>query len=368
MPRTSQFTTTSIFYTCMKNILSACIVSVALFSQVAYGQNATTTPVGAVTIDLPRGSDTILSTPLAKADSYRGAVTSRSGQTLTVSPSPGWGSFTAVPHYVQAIGGTQAGVFFDVASNTADTITLVDNGLAPTGLEAGTQFKVVEYWTLGSLFPATSANVSFTPSANALALTRRTQINFPNVSGTGTNRASIATYFFSGTYWRSTAAAGVDANNTAILPDSYITVRNPTTAADGLKLTVTGSVNLDPISIPLDSIAGAPNDNFVSMSRPVDVKLVDLGLISSGAFTPSTSVLALGRKDTLLVFNNASIGINKASSATYFYYSGTWRSTASAGVDAGQTTIPAGAGVIIRKASAVSSTSTFWKNEIALNQ
>lgn len=351
----------------MKKLLALAIAPLALLS-LAHAQNATTNPVGAITVDLPRGSDTIMSVPLAKADSFRGAVTSRSGFTITVNPSPAWGSFTSVPHYVQAIDGTQAGVLFDVASNTADTITLVDNGLAPTGLDAGTNFKVVEYWTLGTLFPASDANVSFTPSANTLGLTRRTQINFPNVAETGINRASSATYFFTGSSWRSTAAAGVDANNTPILPDSFIVVRNPTTAADGLKLTVTGSVNFDPISIPLDTTAGAPNDNFVSMSRPVDVTLNDLGLISSGAFTPSTSVLGLGRKDQLLVFNNASIGINKASSATFFYYSGTWRNTASAGVDAGTTTIPAGAGIIIRKSSGTSASSTFWKNELANSQ
>ena len=352
----------------MKTPICIFVASAIMLTGMASAQNATTTPVGAVTVDLPRGSDTIISTPLAKAESFRGAVTSRAGFAITVSPSPAWDSFTTTPHYVQAVDGAQAGVFFVVASNTSDTITLVDNGLAPTGLDAGTNFKVVEYWTLGNLFPASSANASFTPSANLLGLTRRTQINFPNVTGTGINRSSSATYFFSGSYWRSTAAVAVDANNTPIFPDSYITVRNPTTAADGLKLTVTGSVNLDPISIPLDSIAGAPNDNFVSMSRPVDVKLIDLGLVTSGAFTASTSLLGLGRKDQLLVFNNTNIGINKSASATYFYFNGTWRSTASVGVDAGTTTIPAGAGIIIRKSSGSSATSTFWKNEIAISQ
>ncbi|MEI6073380.1 MAG: TIGR02597 family protein [Verrucomicrobiae bacterium] len=346
----------------MKTLVPLCIVSLALLAQSALGQNATTTPVGVITVDLPKGSDTIIATPLAKAESFRGAVTSRTGFAITVSPSPAWGSFTTTPHYIQAVDGAQAGVFFDVASNTADTITLVDNGLAPTGLDAGTNFKVVEYWTLGTLFPASSANVSFTPSLSTLV--RRTLINFPNVVGTGINRSSSATYFFYGSYWRNVSTAGVDANNTPILPDSYITVRNPTTAADGLKLTVTGSVNLDPISIPLDSIAGAPNDNFVSMSRPVDVTLNDLGLISSGAFTASPSTLI--RKDQLLVFNNATIGINKSASATYFYTGGTWRSTANAGVDAGTTTIPAGSGIIIRKATAASPASAFWKNEIVL--
>ena len=351
----------------MKKFLPLFLATAAVVTHAAFGQTATTTPVGAMTIDLPRGSDTILSVPLAKADSFRGAVTSRTGFTITVSPSPVWGSFTAVPHYVQAIDGAQAGVLFDVASNTADTITLVDNGLTPTGLDAGTKFKIVQYWTLGTLFPASDANVSFTPSANLLGLTRRTQLLFPNVTGTGINRSSSAIYFFSGSSWRNVAAAGVDANNTPILPDSFIIVRNPTTAADGLKLTVTGSVNADPISIPLDTTAGTPNDNFVSMSRPIDVTLNDLGLISSGAFTPSTSVLGLGRKDQLLVFNNANIGINKSASAIYFYYNGTWRNVSSAGVDAGLTTIPAGAGVIIRKASGTSATSAFWTNELVLN-
>jgi uncharacterized protein (TIGR02597 family) len=333
-------------------------------ASVAFAQNATTTPVGVVTIDLPRGSDTYVSTPLAKPAKFTGQVSSRSGFTISVNPSPSFGNFTATPHYVQATNGSQAGIIFDVASNTGSSITLANNGIEPTGFEPGTNFKVVEYWTLGTLFPASSANVSFTPSASTTGPARRTQILFPNVTGSGINRSFSENYFFSGGFWRSTAAISVNADNTPILPDSFIIVRNPASAADGLKLSVSGSVNTDPMAVQLDRLVSGANDNYVSMHLPVDTALNDLGLISSGAFTKSTGTTGVARRDQLLVFNNADIRINKPAAKIYYYLDNGitqgWRTTSNSTADVGNDTIPAGSGLIIRKYQASPATSQFW--------
>lgn len=331
---------------------------------------ATTDPVGFMTINLPVGSDTIVAAPLSKAPVFQGAVTSLSGFVVTVTGA-NFGDLTTSPHYLQAVTGAQAGMIFDIASNTADTITLVNNGVTPTGLSAGTTFKVVPYWTLGTLFPATDQGVSFTPSASTLGNARRTQILFPSVVGTGINRAAASTFFFvTNSSWRSTTNSGVSADSTAILPDSYIIVRNPTNAATGLKLTVAGSVNTAPMAVQLDRLSTGANDNYVSVSRPTDQTLNDLGLISSGAFTPSASTLGNARKDQLLIFNNASIGINKAASATYYYLTNLttqgWRSTTDGSTDAGTNVIPAGAGVVIRKATSTNTNSQFWTNTISI--
>jgi uncharacterized protein (TIGR02597 family) len=111
----------------------------------------------------------------------------------------------------------------------------------------------------------------------------------------------------------------------------------------------------------------------VSMSRPVDTSIRNLGLVQSGAFLPSTSTTIAGRRDQLLVFDNAAVGMNKAASATYFYVgtaeSGTWRSAASPNVDVSNVLIPAGSGIVIRKyGSGLTSMSQFWKNEVTFAQ
>ena len=327
---------------------------------------ATTDPVGFMTIDLPVGSDTIVAAPLSKAPVFQGAVTSLSGFVVTVTGA-NFGDLTTSPHYLQAVTGAQAGMIFDIASNTADTITLVNNGVTPTGLSAGTTFKVVPYWTLATLFPSTDQGVSFTPSAGALITQRRTQILFPNVTGTGINRsASTIYYFVTNSYWRSAAGGTNNFDNTAILPDSYFIVRNPTNAASGLKLTVAGSVNTGPMAVQLDRLASGPNDNYVSLGRPMDITLNDLGLITSGAFTPSAGTLITQRRDQLMIFNNASIGINKSASAIYYYLTNAttqgWRSASTGTNDVGTNVISAAVGYVIRKATNGTTGTQFWTN------
>jgi len=350
--------------------------SLAILVAAGISANAETTvatdPVGFMTIDLPVGSDTIVAAPLTKAPVFQGAVTSRNGFVLT-STGANFGNLTSLPHYVQVIGGTQNGMLFDISANTADTVTLVDNGVQPTGLDSGASFKVVPYWTLGQLFPLSDQGVSFTPSASTLPGTRRTQILFPNVTGTGINRSASATYFFvTNSSWRSTATASVSADNTPILPDSYFIVRNTTNSAAGLKLTVAGNVNPGAVAVQLDALGNTQNDNYVSLGRPVDITLNNLGLISSGAFTPSASTLPGARRDTLLVFNNAATGFNKAASATYFYLTNSttngWRSTATANTEVGDTVIPAAVGYVIRKATNSGTVTTFWTNTISIAQ
>jgi uncharacterized protein (TIGR02597 family) len=358
------------------NILRPSIYAIALTSLALSGVNAQTTattdPVGFMTLDLPVGSDTVVAAPLTKAPAFQGAVSSRAGFTLTISGAT-LGDLTSLPHYVQANAGNQAGIIFDVASNTSSTITLVDNGITPSGLDAGAQFKVVPYWTLGQLFPATDQGVSFTPSATTTGPARRTQILVPNVTGTGINRAASATYYFvTNSYWRSTTGGTNNFNNIPLLPDSYFIVRNTTNSASGLKLTVAGNVNTTAMTVQLDSVGSTQNDNYVSLGRPVDITLNNLGLITSGAFQPSASATGPARRDQLLVFNNASIGFNKAASATYYYLTNSttqgWRSTTTGTNDAGNTVIPAAVGYVIRKATNNGTGSTFWTNNITIAQ
>ncbi len=103
----------------------------------------------------------------------------------------------------------------------------------------------------------------------------------------------------------------------------YFILRN---AATGTTLTTLGSVLTKNATIPLFTRVGATSvqqDNFVSIIRPIDVKLNDLGLITSGAFLSSPS--AINRIDQLLLFDNAQVAINKAPSVIYFYFNGAWR-------------------------------------------
>ena len=349
--------------------LAAAAVLAALPLANAQNVTATTDPVGFVTIDFQASTDVLFSPPLTTAPAFQGSVSSTVNLTVSVSPSPNWttNQFAAANEaafYAVATSGSQAGVIFDIVSNTADSITFSNSsGITPVGFTAGTPIKIVQYNTLGSTFPASSANASFVPSSSAFV--RNTQILFPNVTATGTNRSADQTFYFLNGAWRKVgASASTSYDNQPIAPDSYIIVRNSATAPTGLKLTVTGSVNTAPTSIQIDRLTTGKNDNYVSSARPLDQTLDQTGIYESGSFVASAS--AFVRQDELLVFSNSASGINKSASATYYYLSGAgWRKVGSSSA-AGSDVIPAGSALVIRKNTAASNTTQFWTNTITI--
>lgn len=355
----------------------AAIATTALAASALQAQTtATTDPVGFMTIATPTNNDTIIAAPLTKPPVFQGAVSSRSNFVITVSPSPGFGDLTSLPHYVQPVSGAQAGYIFDVATNDSNSITLVDNGVTPTGLDPSNSFKVVPYWTIGEIFPAADQNVSFTPSG-ATGPSRRTQVLLPNTTNTGINRSAAVALFFvtnaadpinpAVSYWRSTLTGTTNVNTTPIVPDSYFTVRNPTNAGTNLAVTIAGNVNTGAMAVQLDSTAGVANDNYVSLGRPTDITLNDLGLIQSGAFLQSINATGPGRRDQLLVISNSVGGINKSASVSYYYITNAgWRSTLTGTNDVGTNVIPAAIGYIVRKASNNPTATTFWTNNITI--
>jgi uncharacterized protein (TIGR02597 family) len=97
------------------------------------------------------------------------------------------------------------------------------------------------------------------------------------------------------------------------------------------------------------------------LPRPVDTTLNNLNLGGTAAFVTSTSTLAAGRRDQLLVFSNASVGQNKAPATTYYYNGGIWKKNGAGNTDFGTDIIPAGVGFIIRKYTGTGATAN-WDN------
>jgi uncharacterized protein (TIGR02597 family) len=305
--------------------------------------------------------------PFTRLPEFTGAISSVSGNVITFSGTP-----FSVNQYVYNAGANQhktyfvligphassnpnEGRFYTITSNTTNTLTVNLNGDSISGVQSTTQALVIPYVTVGFLFPSSDVNVSFIPSPNAIS--RQTQLFLPNYSGSGINLASSVTYFYSGTTWHTTADTGGDHTDDILIPDGYFTQRNPGTATN---LTSIGAVLTKKQTIPLLTSASHKSDNFVSMTRPIDVSLNNSGLIASGAFASSPNAIA--RTDELFVYNNAAIGINKASSATYFYSGGLWHTTADTSGDHGNDLIPAGTGFIIRKGTTGAGATQFWTN------
>jgi uncharacterized protein (TIGR02597 family) len=331
----------------------------------ALAQSVSTDPVGFVTIPTLSNSDTIFSTPLARPEVFRGLVGAVSSSTVTASGTPGWtvGAFVYAAgtqsntYYLRFRTGAKAGCFYTITANTAAGLTLDLAGDLLTGAAAGDEFAIVPYWTLGTVFPAGAAGTAFEASLSALA--QKTQIlTFPQ-NQTGINLGANAIFYFANGAWRkSGATATLSFNDTLLVPDTFVAVRNKNFTGS---VNVMGGVMTGAQTAPVNSYPAAKQDNLLAAPYPVAVSLRNSRLIESGAFRVSASALA--QTDQLLVFDNTAAGINKGASAIYYYFNNAWRKVgSSAATDFGDDQVfKPGSGVVIRKgADATGPKSSQW--------
>ena len=253
------------------------------------------------------------------------------------------------------------GSYYTVTANGTNAVTVNLNGDTLSAVAAGTTVSLIPYWTLGTAFPASDAGTSYIASTNAITTGRNTQILLPDLATVGVNLANASTYYYYNSAWRKVGGSlSTSFNDTLLLPSTYFTLRN---TGSQTAFTPAGGVYMNRVTLALDTQASAAQDNSVSVTRPVNVTLNDLGLISSGAFVPSTNAITTGRKDQLFVFDNTVPGVNKAASATYYYYNNAWRKVGgSVTTDFGTTPIPYGTGFIIRKAPNGTGATSFAQN------
>jgi uncharacterized protein (TIGR02597 family) len=333
-------------------------VAVAAFLAGAYLAGATTVytdPVGAVVINLPANTDTNVSLTLLRPAVVQSAI--QSADPAAKSLSFGANLFTvnelvyAVDvqpntYYVQVTSGPMEGQFATVLSNTANTIMTDFEEVVLDMVAAGDTVAIRPYWTLGTLFPAADAGVSFIASTNNLLSGRRSELLVPDTASVGLNKSSAATYFFNG-YWRQVGNVGANQNDLPLLPDTYITHRSR--SATATQLVIAGAVMTHYHAIPMVRTAFTANDVAVGLPVPIDIKLSELNLVGEGRpFQVSTNNLQSGRGDELLIYlNTPTGGYNKASAATYFF-NGYWRRVGAVGDNQNDYPIPAGSALKVR--------------------
>ncbi len=311
----------------MKPIYSYALLAALAAVSPALAVDATTTPVGYVTLAVPASGDTTIGQPLHRPPVFSGVSTGISGDTVNV----GSGSFTASQfvyaspaqpnvHYILVKNGPLVGRYFEIESNTTDSLTVVAGAttLQDQGFTSTTEFTVIPYWTLNTLFPSgqgvgtTTADI-FDPVAF---------VQFKNLS-IGQDRAASSTYFYysgteeAGTGWYNNDDLGAGLQNDLIIDPSFVaTVRN--LQSTPTEVVVSGVVPSVTIKTPI--ITGSDiNDNYVSTQLPVDISLAESGL--SAVVTPATDIFS--PVDVVFVYNDEASGYDKASSRTFFYYSGT---------------------------------------------
>ena len=339
---------------------------------------ATLDAIGFTNINLPAESDSYVSVPFTRPPEFVGVIQSISSSmdTMTVNDTPGWSTNQFVyaagsqpKHYYVLIGGggssnPKEGHTFLVTGNGSNTLTVNTAVENLSNITPNTQVTVIPYWTLATVFPASDANVSFTPTTATGPGSYKTQIIVPNDAANGINLPPLATYYFSqnadgsssNVGWRAVGNNTADRGDEILLPDSYFVVRNQN-GAPNRTLTTLGAVLLKTMAVPLRTATGSQQDNPVSILRPLDVTLNMTGLgPTDGSF---------GTNDQLLVFSNSQIGFNKTPA---IYYRDparnfNWRRAGDSNLlDHGNAVIPAGTGFIVRKAATGSGATVFWTN------
>jgi uncharacterized protein (TIGR02597 family) len=339
---------------------------------VAQPTTATTTPVGYTSVACLPDSDTVVGLPLRISPSAAGALSSAptvaGGQaTLTVAGAT-FGPFGGT-HYVKFKSGASEGKFFAVVSNT-DTQLVVDlNGAVVTAAAADT-IEVLKFWTLAELFnPGTStSDATTTPNAIVASVStapagRRTEVVIPDLAGVGSNLAPNKNFYVHAGIWKQVGQGATSFNDYQLWPDTHFIIRNPSAVTAATKYVTTGQVDTHKIVFDLASNASVPQDNYIALTRPVDITLNQLNLGGSSAFVSSTSSSPAGRRDEVLVYNNSVPGLNKSPSANYYYLNGAWRKVGSAAtLDVGGDIIPAGSGIIVRKFQVAGGATATWTN------
>jgi len=369
---TQQPQTTTTMKLTVKLALASLLAAAISTNASAQNATATTDPVGYVKQQMVGGSDSFISLSFPRQVFSTGAISSVNGSSITLSISEPLTDDQLVyaagtqpnTYYAQIMSGPARGQYATITANTESSITAEFESDILNSLSAGDQLSIFPYWTLGTLFPSSDAGLSFIASTNNLNSGRRTEVIMPDVSSTGINKAPEGIYFFNSN-WRRVGNVGVNANDTIILPDSFLTIRGNNYASN-TELVMTGSV-ISKFVVPL--IAGTvKTDNPVGIPIPARMTFGQLNLVQSGAFTQSTNNLNSGRRDELIVYtaNSVTPAINRSPEGIYFY-NGFWRKVGEVGIDRTEELLPDDAVLVIRKYQTNETVTVDWPIQISLN-
>lgn len=313
------------------NIVCIALAAFFLFSGVLQGQvtESASDIVGYNKIDCPGGSDTAIGIPFHRAPVFYGMIEGNPGATNSLalitpagSPSLAANAFTSTPHYLRILSGNMGGSHFEIRANSGQSITIEVGSEDISALAADDRFDIVPHWTLSDLFPPDS-QIALHASTGLLPSTRGSRVLFANQSSDGIDLAPDRIYFVTDQGWFQAAAGFPAADDVVVRPGEVLIIRHNEGADDTVFFT-TSHVNGHKSTVGIRSRSAGPQDNSISLVRPVPVKLSELDL-GSGVFEESASTDPADRKDELFVYDNLTQAQNKGPETTYFRVAGQWK-------------------------------------------
>jgi uncharacterized protein (TIGR02597 family) len=351
----------------MKKYLAGCLslVAVTLGSN-AVAQNATTTPVGAMTTTIAGSNGvaykiTPLSVNLENSPPASGLSTGRISSITSNSVSvtgAGWQpselSTPSLPCFLKITSGAGAGRTFLITANTVDSVTLNTQSLDLTllGLATGAQgdtFELITGTTLLNLLGTNVDGVIGGSSANATSgLTDKVLMNDAN--------GVVRTYYFDTTavpaQWRRIGSS-VNQDTAVISPLSGILYYR--IGVPSIQIAYTGRV---PTTISQRQVS-TTGTSVLSTVFPADYTLSSLSLQTSQSWRKlNDSGVVLNSTDRVLVPD--ALGVIRS----YYHDGTTWRRVGS-GADQAAVSIPAGTAIYVTRFGSIGS--ALWSQQLPYN-
>ncbi len=315
---------------------------------------ATTTPVGYITLGVTGTGGTASSATsfiglgMVQASSFQGNLEAVTANTIfdnQATWTEGQYNGTNGSYYVELTSGSGVGLTSQITATSAanKSLTLADDLSAY--VTNGVTYTIRKNWTLALLFgPNNEAGLGAGTSSSADQILVYNSLT-----------AAYTTYYYkaagtfppgSGSGWRTSTSATVDASSAPFNPYDGILIRRYQSA--NLSIPLVGAVKTGTSDLPVN-----PGTNILSNVYPSG----NFTLGTSGLYTgdPTTGLNAgtSSSADQVLIYDPVS-----AAYTTYYYKAaGTfppgsgsgWRTSTSATVDASSTALPVGGSILIRR-------------------
>ncbi len=309
-----------------------CLVTINAFCATA------TTPIfGTYNIECPAESDTYIGIPLTRMPEFSGTVQSvLSGDSkIVANGEPNWTTNKFVfseesqtnRYYLKFTSGELEGAWYDIKANDAYSLQIAIGSAELAKVAIGDSFQIIPHWTLSTLFPdggGFSKATGFSPTQGATSLYKYTKYTGDGLEyAIGLDRDSIVRYNYRmrGNVDNWIDADRYDASLAVFEPNSaFIAVQNSVISTS---VVVNGIVPMCSTSFEVFTMSNGvevpSQDIYMVVPSSNDMKLGELTdcLVNSGAFTSTTSVFRPG--DTLYIYSNKKIGLNKSSDETCRY-------------------------------------------------
>ena len=293
----------------MKKLLPLFLATTAVLAHSAFGQTATTTPVGAMTYTIAQGSVAApkissFSVPLfgempqGFVGSSTAKITGVTSNTLTCTGAA-WSanalSQATSPFLVRIKSGAGEGYVFQISANSAETLTVLTDGADLTTLgiaTSGESQDVIElhpadtlltFFGVGTVDGAGNTVMGGTSTANADLVTIH-------------NGSGWKTYYYniSVGHWRE---GNFTRDTTILLPRMGITYQRRGTSP--FSFVLTGAVPDSDLRCRVNNLGV----NYISLGFPQDVVLGNSGIQNMPGFVKNTGNLATA--DKVLVWNGS---------------------------------------------------------------